>query len=66
MWDRRTGAAVSGSDEDGAFASRFGGGIDIFITRHVFLTADAAYVLPTGHLSELKQVQIGGALQYRF
>ena len=32
----------------------------------VMLTAEAAYVLPTGQLDDLNQVQIGGAVQYRW
>lgn len=66
MWERRTGATISGSDEGGGFASRFGGGIDLYVTKNIVVTAEGAYVLPTGSLDDLKQVQIGGALQYRF
>jgi len=66
MWERRTGSAINGSDEDGAFAARFGGGIDLYVTDHIVVTTEGAWVLPTGSLKDLNQVQIGGALQYRF
>ena len=66
MWERLTGSAVNGSIEEGAFAARFGGGLDVYVTPHIMLTAEAAYVLPTGQLDDLNQVQIGGAVQYRW
>jgi hypothetical protein len=65
-WQRRWGSAVDGTDENGGFVSRFGGGVDFYITRNIVVTAETAYVVPTGHVSELDQLQIGGALQYRF
>ena len=65
-WERQWGSAVNGVDQDGGFVARFGGGLDVYVTRNVVLTAEAAYVLPTGHIGALNQVQIGGAVQYRF
>ena len=66
MWERLTGSAINNSVEEGGFAARFGGGIDFYVTRNIVLTAEVAYVLPTGQLDDLDQLQIGGALQYRF
>jgi hypothetical protein len=66
MWERLTGSAVNGSIEEGGFAARFGGGIDFYVTRNIVITTEAAYVLPTGELDDLDQLQLGGALQYRF
>jgi hypothetical protein len=66
MWERRTGTGISGSDEHGGFAARFGGGIDFYVTKNIVVTAESAWVLPTGSVHELNQLQIGGALQYRF
>jgi hypothetical protein len=66
MWERLTGPAINGSDEQGNFAARFGGGIDLYITDNIVVTAEGAWVMPTGNLSDLNQIQIGGALQYRF
>jgi opacity protein-like surface antigen len=65
-WERRTGSAINGSQEDGAFVSRYGGGIDVYVTKNIVLTAESAWVLPTGGLDDLTQVQIVGAIQYRF
>jgi len=65
-WERRWGPAISGVDQDGGFVSRYGGGVDLYVTKNIVVTAESAWVLPTGHLESLKQVQIGGALQYRF
>ncbi len=65
-WERLSGSAVDGVDQKGGFVSRYGGGVDFYVTRNVMVTTEAAWVLPTGHLGDLKQVQIGGAVQYRF
>jgi hypothetical protein len=65
-WERRWGKDVAGVDEHGGFVSRFGGGIDFYITKNIVVTAESAWVLPTGELDSLKQVQIVVALQYRF
>jgi opacity protein-like surface antigen len=66
MWERLTGPAVNGSIEEGGFASRFGGGVDFYLTPNWMITAEADYMLPTGKLDDLDQLQIGGALQYRW
>ncbi len=65
-WERVSGRNVSGVEEHGDFVSRFGGGIDLYITKNIVVTAESAWVLPTGRIDDLKQVQIVGALQYRF
>ena len=35
-----TGSAINGSDEHGAFAARFGGGIDVYVTDNIVVTAE--------------------------
>lgn len=50
----------------GGYATRIGGGIDAYIDRHWLIEIDAAYVIPTGVVSELDYVSIGIGLQYRF
>jgi hypothetical protein len=65
-WERRSGREVAGVDHHGAFVSRFGGGIDLYITKNIVVTAESDWLLPTGKLDDLKQVQIVGAVQYRF
>jgi opacity protein-like surface antigen len=62
----RSSGGPGGTEEDNGVAARFGGGIDLFMTNNIFLTIDAAYILPFGHVSELNNVQVGGAVQYRF
>ena len=49
-WERRWGSAVNGVDQNGGFVSRFGGGIDFYVTKNIVVTAESAWVLPTGHL----------------
>ena len=66
MWGDTKGGLSTNNINDNGFAGRFGLGIDFFLTEHVFLTADAAYLLPAGDAKALDQVLVGGALQYRF
>jgi hypothetical protein len=67
MWgDTKGGAAPFGHINDNGPAGRFGLGADFFLTEHVFLTVDSAYLLPWNDASELDQVLVGGALQFRF
>jgi len=67
MWgDTKGGVLALNQINDNGLAGRFGTGIDFFLTEHLFLTTDAAYLLPTGDAHELDQVVVGGALQYRF
>lgn len=66
MWGDTKGGLVLNNLNDNGFAGRFGAGIDFFLTEHVFLTTDAAYLAPTGDASNLDQVVVGGSLQYRF
>ena len=47
-------------------AGRFGGGIDWFLTEHLFVTTDAAYILPGGDEKSLEHINLGGAVGYRF
>lgn len=65
MWGD-TKKSPTGKFNDNGFAGRFGAGIDFFLTEHVVLTADGAYLLPINGAKELDQVLVGGALQYRF
>jgi len=67
MWEDTTGTSAPGFNQNNnGFAGRFGGGIDFFLTEHLFLTADAAYLLPSGDVKRLNQTMVGGAIQYRF
>jgi len=48
------------------FASRFGVGIDIYITEHIVSSTGADYILPTGNVEYLDYISFGTGLQYRF
>jgi hypothetical protein len=45
---------------------RFGGGIDLYATKHVVVSAEVDYVLPFGDLENLDYLSFGLGLQYRF
>jgi opacity protein-like surface antigen len=67
MWaDTKGGVAPLGHVNDNGPSGRFGAGVDIFLTEHVFVTVDGAYLRPWNDASEFDQVLVGGALQYRF
>ena len=66
-----SGATVSCSgsgfyDQEFVFAGRAGGGLDIYLTRILALSAEVAYVIPTGSLSDLNYLQYGGYVTFRF
>ena len=46
MWEPATGSAINGADEHGDFAARFGGGIDVYVTDNIVLTAESASAAP--------------------
>jgi len=55
--------------DDSGFVGRFGGGLDIYVTRHVSLGASASYVLPFGSWDtgfDYNYISIDWGLQYRF
>lgn len=47
-------------------AVRAGGGLDLYVTEHVALAADATYVIPFGDNEDLDYVSIGIGLIYKF
>ena len=54
------------NDTEVAFAGRFGGGLDVYLTRHVALSGELAYVMPTGGLSDMNFLTFGAYLTFRF
>ena len=60
------GMGLSASERDTDFAARFGGGIDLYATKHVVLSVEAEFVLPTGDVKDLDYISIGWGFQYRF
>jgi len=54
------------SDDQAAFALRFGGGVDAYVTKNIVLNVEASYLLPTGDLDDFPLVPVSGSIQYRF
>lgn len=48
------------------FAGRFGGGLDVYLTRNVALTGELVYVMPTGDLKDMRFLTFGAQLLFRF
>jgi opacity protein-like surface antigen len=58
---------VSGDDpDDGSFAARLGGGLELYLTENVVLTADGIYTLSTADVRDFRYWSIGWGFQYRF
>lgn len=52
--------------DDSGFFARLGGGVDLYLTDHLVIEAEAAYVMPTGDLNDFQFATFGGNIQYRF
>ena len=50
----------------GGFASRWGGGLDAYITNHLALYIDATYMWLTGDVENLNYVTLGAGAMLRF
>jgi len=61
-WDDFTGESV----DETAFAARFGGGIDFYLTESIALNVNSAYVLPTGDLDGGDYISLVVGAQFRF
>ncbi len=53
-------------DREVAFAGRFGGGLDFYLTKHIALSGELAYVMPTGDLRDMRFLTFGAQLMFRF
>ncbi len=62
----QTNTMPNASDTIVKYATRFGGGIDIYATENVVVSLDASYLMPTGKLAGFDYISIGWGLQYRF
>ena len=51
---------------DTGFAVRLGGGVDVYVTRHLVVTLGASYVIPTGGVEDLDFLSVAFGAQYRF
>ncbi len=59
-------AGSFGSVDDTAFIFRFGGGLDLYLTKKLAFQVSSSYVLPTGDLDDFAYVSLVLGLQYRF
>jgi hypothetical protein len=49
------------------FAARFGGGLDVYVTRNIAISVDTTYVLPVSDsLDDLDYVSVGWGVLFRF
>lgn len=48
------------------FVSRYGAGVDFFVTEHVVVSVGTDYVLPTGDVDDFDYVSYGGGIRYVF
>jgi hypothetical protein len=76
QWTQRRGRGLPNQD-DGGFAGRLGGGLDIYLTRNLVLTGSATYQLSTGDTRDVRltatgskrdtrYLSVGWGLTYRF
>jgi len=56
----------SGDRDEGNFAGRLGGGLDVYLTESFALTADAIYTIGAGDVSDFPYLSIGWGFLYRF
>ena len=59
------GMGINESERETDFVTRFGGGIDLYATKHVVVSLEAEYVLPFDNLDEADYISIGWGFQYR-
>ena len=60
------GPGLSLTERANGFAMRFGGGIDLYVTKHVVVNVGVDYVLPFDDLKDLDYISIGWGIEYRF
>lgn len=53
-------------DNDGGVVGRAGGGIDVYLTKHVVLNVAIDYIIPSSDLGDYDYLSFGGGIQYRF
>jgi opacity protein-like surface antigen len=57
---------VADVPEGDAFAVRLGAGLDMYLSPHFAVVLDAAFVLPTAPINDLRYISFGWGFQYRF
>jgi hypothetical protein len=56
----------SGDQDDGNFAGRLGGGLDLYLSESIVLTADGIYTLGVGDVNDFRYWSLGWGFAYRF
>ena len=51
---------------DKCFTGRFGAGVDVYLSEHVALTVDGAYVVPASPNRDESYATVGAGVLYRF
>jgi opacity protein-like surface antigen len=64
--DGSAGNFAGAAHPSNGFAMRFGGGMDAYITEHIVVGPEFAYVLPTGSANDLDMLTVSLGLTYRF
>lgn len=59
-------AAAGFGTSELAFAGRVGGGLDVYLTRHLAVSGELAYVMPTGALADMRFLTFGAQVLLRF
>lgn len=53
--------------DDWDFVARFGGGLDVYVTRNIAISVDATYVLPVSDaLADMDYLSVGWGVLFRF
>jgi len=56
----------SASASAGGFVAQFGGGLDVYITRHVAVYAEGSYMMATGDIDLFDYAVLGAGAMWRF
>jgi opacity protein-like surface antigen len=64
--DDVVGNAGSRSTSNTMFAARFGGGIDVYVTKHIVAKAGVDYLMPISGIRNFEAIIVDAGLEYRF
>jgi opacity protein-like surface antigen len=64
--DDVVGNAGSKSTSNTMFAARFGGGIDVYVTKHIVAKAGVDYLMPISGIRNFEALIVDAGLEYRF
>lgn len=64
--DGSAGNFAGAAHPSNGFALRFGGGLEAYVTEHIFLGPEFAYTLPTGSANDLDMFVVSLGAAYKF